>query len=82
MSVSLKKAKILLMYGKSKTMTEPEKKRKWWQRKTELGVLLMITGAIMHFIPITAPIASTVTKAGEILTGVGVIHRNLKGQAK
>ena len=57
-------------------------KRHWWQRKTELGVCLMIMGAVMHFIPITAPVAGTVTAAGEILAGVGVIHRNLKGQAK
>ncbi len=63
-------------------MANEIKKRPWWQRKTELGVCLMILGAIMHFIPVTSPIAGVVMKAGEILTGVGVIHRNIKGEAK
>ncbi len=63
-------------------MTEQVNKRYWWQRKTELGVCLMIVGAVMHFIPATAPIAGTVTTAGQVLAGIGVIHRNIKGDAK
>lgn len=65
------------------TETKPEvAKRPWWKRKTEIGVGLMIFGGILSLIPYTAPISGIVIKAGEILTGVGVIHRNLKGQTQ
>jgi hypothetical protein len=59
-----------------------EEKRPWWKRKSEAGVALMLMGAVMHFIPITAPVAGWVFYAGSALAGVGVVHRNIKGTAK
>ncbi len=62
-------------------MSDETKKRPIWQRKTEIGVIITITGEIMAFIPYTAPYAPIVIKIGALLAGVGVVHRNMKGQS-
>lgn len=58
------------------------KKRPWYKRKTELGIGLMIIGEIMVFIPVTAPFSPIVIKAGMLVSGIGVVHRNIKGDVK
>jgi len=63
-------------------MVDKIKKRPWWLRKTEVGCIIMTLGVIMHFIPITAPVATTVICIGGLIADVGTIHRNIKGDAK
>jgi hypothetical protein len=53
-----------------------------WQRKTEVGTVLMIGGALLSFIPPVAVIGAILTKIGGVLVTVGVAHRNFKGQSK
>jgi hypothetical protein len=60
---------------------ETKAKRPWWKRKTELGVGLMLVGAVLSVFPVTAPASVIVIKVGELLTAAGVVHRNLKGES-
>ena len=62
-------------------MEDKKNKRPWWKRKTEIGMAITIAGEIMALIPATAPIAPIVVKIGVLIAGVGVVHRNLKGQS-
>ena len=57
-------------------------KRPFWQRKTEIGMAITIVGEIMALIPATAPVSSIVVKIGILIAGVGVVHRNIKGQVQ
>ncbi len=57
-------------------------KRPWWTRKTEIGMGITIIGEIMALIPVTAPISPIVVKIGILIAGVGVVHRNIKGQSQ
>jgi hypothetical protein len=56
-------------------------KRRIWTRKTEIGVGITILGEIMALIPVSAPFSPIVIKIGMLVAGVGVVHRNLKGQS-
>lgn len=55
-----------------------DKKRPWYLRKTEIGVILTIVGEVLVFVPVTAPYAPVVIKIGSLLAGIGVAHRNIK----
>jgi len=63
-------------------MPDEEKKRPWWRRKTEIGMGITILGEILALIPYTASVSPIVVKIGVLIAGVGVVHRNIKGQAQ
>lgn len=52
-----------------------EKKRQWWQKKTNWGLILYITGQVMAVIPVTAPFSVPVLTVGTVLAGYGIASR-------
>jgi predicted Kef-type K+ transport protein len=52
--------------------------RKFWQKKTEIGVMLLLLGIVMSFLPQTKEYCFEIIKIGGALATVGVVHRNIK----
>lgn len=55
-------------------MTE-EKKRPWWKKKTNIGLILLGISKTFLFFPVTAPFSPILETVGMILTGYGIANR-------
>lgn len=53
-------------------------KRPWWQKKINIGIIILFVGEGFALIPITAPFSPIVIKLGSVLAGIGAIHREVK----
>ena len=49
--------------------------RKWYQKKTNWGLLIYAAGEGMSFVPITLPFSPIVKTIGSILAGYGIADR-------
>ena len=56
-------------------MTDEIKKRPWWKKKTNMGLILLGISKTMTFFEVTAPFSPALEAIGMILAGYGIADR-------